>query len=157
MWRPDSEGYSVTETRRASKTEASVRAHLRRHLEAHLKELGYSAVRTRRSSGLVPEIARLSPTRGRIVYGETVLSSDMDQPVCHQRLLFFSQRRTRHRSSILFFIGVPEGDVPQLNALLEELAIRGGTRGGHVHIVPISVAEAEEPKRPKRRVASKSS
>ncbi|NJN50800.1 MAG: MFS transporter [Gammaproteobacteria bacterium] len=47
----------------------------------------------------------MNPVRGRIVYGETILGSDLTRQTCHERLLSFSQRRTRHRSSILFFIG----------------------------------------------------
>ena len=122
--------------------EASSRAHLRRQLEAHLTELGYSCVRTKRAGSPVPEIVRISPVRGRIAYGETVLHSDLAQRSCHERLLFFSQRRTRHRSSILFFIGVAEADEPELEALLAKLDIRSGTRGGHVHVVPIAAAAA---------------
>ena len=90
----------------------------------------------------VPEIVRVSPVRGRIAYGETVLRGDLRRRSCHERLLFFSQRRTRHRSSILFFIGVAEEDEPELEALLEQLDIRSGTRGGHVHVVPIAAATA---------------
>jgi len=113
------------------------RLHLRRQLEAHLATLGYSGVRTKRAGVQVPEIIRVSPVRGRIVYGQTVVRGDLRRRSCHERLLFFSQRRTRHRSSILFFIGVAAGDEPALEALLQELGIRSGTRGGHVHVVPI--------------------
>src|SRR5215468_6099848 len=94
------------------------RAWLRRQLEAHLTSLGYSCARTKRAGSPVSEIVRVSPVRGRIVYGETVLHEDLQRPGCHERLLFFSQRRTRHRSSILFFIGVAEADEPELAALL---------------------------------------
>ena len=118
------------------------RARLRRQLEAHLTALGYSCVRTKRAGSPVPEIVRVSPVRGRIAYGETVLHDDLQQRSCHERLLFFSQRRTRHRSSILFFIGVAEADEPELEALLQRLDIRSGTRGGHVHVVPIAVSAA---------------
>ena len=119
-----------------------VRARLRRQLEAHLTALGYSCVRTKRAGSPVPEIVRVSPVRGRIAYGETVLHDDLEQRSCHERLLFFSQRRTRHRSSILFFIGVAEADEPELQALLEQLEIRNGMRGGHVHVIPIPAPAA---------------
>ena len=121
-------------------SDSPARIHLRRQLEAHLTELGYSCVRMKRAALPVPEIVRVSPVRGRIAYGETVLRSDLRRRSCHERLLFFSQRRTRHRSSILFFIGVAEADEPELEALLEQLDIRSGTRGGHVHVVPIAVS-----------------
>lgn len=137
-------------------SEATARLHLRRQLEAHLSALGYSCVRTRNTRTPVPEIVRVSPVRGRIAYGETVLRGDLRRSTCHARLVSFSQRRTRQRSSILFFIGVALVDQPALEALLEELDIRSDTRGGHVHIVPI-----EAPRRrpasieaPRRRTAS---
>jgi hypothetical protein len=128
----------------------SERLYLRRQLEARLTELGYSCVRTKRPGLPVPEIVRVSPVRGRIAYGETVLRGDLRRRSCHERLLFFSQRRTRHRSSILFFIGVAEEDEPELEALLEQLDIRSGTRGGHVHVVPIAAAIA-----PRRRATAR--
>lgn len=115
------------------------RARLRRHLEAHLTELGYSSVRAKRNGSPVPEIVRVSPVRGRIAYGETVLHDDLERPSCHERLLSFSQRRTRHRSSILFFIGVSEADEAELEALLQRLDIRSSSRGGHVHLVPLAL------------------
>jgi hypothetical protein len=118
--------------------ETSLRTHLRRQLEAHLTQLGYSSVRGKQSGALVPEISRVNPVRGRIAYGETVLRDDLQRPRCHERLLSFSQRRTRHRSSILFFIGVAAVDEALLHALLEDLGICGGVRGGHVHVVPIA-------------------
>jgi hypothetical protein len=116
----------------------SVRVHLRRELEAHLTQLGYSGVRGDLPGVAVPEIVRINPVRGRIAYGETVLHGDLRRRSCHERLVCFSQRRTRHRSTILFFIGVAEADRQALEALLVELAIRNGTRGGHVHVVPIT-------------------
>lgn len=120
--------------------ESPIRSHLRRELEAHVSELGYSCVRAAppAAGALEPEIVRMSPVRGHIVYGETVLRSDFRRKRCHERLLFFSQRRTRRRSSILFFIGVPAADQEGLEALLAELDIRSGIRGGHVHVVPIA-------------------
>ena len=124
--------------------------HLRRQLEAHLTELGYSCVRMKRAGSPVPEIVRVSPVRGRIAYGETVLRGDLRLRSCHERLLFFSQRRTRHRSSILFFIGVAEADEPDLEALLQQLDIRSGTRGGHVHVVPIAMSAATRRRTPPR-------
>ncbi len=133
-------------------SESLARIHLRRQLEAHLTELGYSCVRMKRASLPVPEIVRVSPIRGRIAYGETVLHGDLRRPSCHERLRFFSQRRTRHRSSILFFIGVAAADEPELAALLQQLDIRTGTRGGHVHVVPIAPSTATG-RRPAARVA----
>jgi len=126
------------------------RRHLRRELEAHLIQLGYSSVRARRTGTPAPEIVRVSPVRGRLVYGETVLHSDLSRRRCHERLLRFAQRRTRHRSTILFFIGVAEADRPEIEALLEQLEIRSATRGGHVHVVAIA-----EPKPVRRRPAAK--
>ncbi len=111
--------------------------------------LGYSSVRSKRTGVPIPEIVRLSPVRGRIAYGETVLRSDLQRRRCHDRLLFFSQRRTRHRSSILFFIGIAETDEADLEALLQDLDIRSRTRGGHVHVVPIAVGAADR-RRPAR-------
>ncbi len=121
--------------------DSPARAHLRRELNAHLTQLGYSSPRTRRTGTPVPEIVRVNPVRGRTAYGETVLHSDLRCQRCHERLLCFSQRRTRHRSSILFFIGIAEADQRELEALLERLAIRSATRGGHVHVVPIAAPE----------------
>jgi len=103
-----------------------------------LTQLGYSTVRVRATPPPVPEIVRVSPIRGRIAYGETVLHNDLQLRRCHERLRAFSQRRTRHHSTILFFIGVAEADEVELLALLETLEIRTGTRGGHVHVVPIA-------------------
>ena len=104
----------------------------------------------KRPGSPVPEVVRVSPVRGRIVYGETVLRADLRRRECHERLLFFSQRRTRHRSSILLFIGVAEADAQELDALLEQLDIRSNTRGGHVHIVPVPTNNA-----PKRRAPAR--
>ena len=131
------------------------RLHLRRELEAHLTELGYSSVRVMGDEPPVPEIVRISPVRGRIAYGETVLHADLDRKACHERLLFFSRRRTRHRSSILFFIGVGEADQHKLETLLARLEIRSGARGGHVHVVPIAAParRSARPPAPTRRGA----
>jgi len=130
------------------------RASLRRQLEAYITELGYSSVRVMGATPLKPEIARVSPVRGRIAYGETVLHSDLRRKQCHERLIFFSQRRTRQRSSILFFIGVAAADQQELEALLAKLDIQSATRGGHVHVVPIvapeSVAHVRTPREPTR-------
>lgn len=127
--------------------ESTARAYLRRQLTAHLNELGYSSSRPRRSLPSVPEIVRVNPVRGRIAYGETVLRSDLELTRCHERLLDFSQRRTRRRSSILLFLGVAAADEEALHALLRELEICNGTRGGHVHVVAIP----EAPQRTRRR------
>lgn len=134
-------------------SKSPTRLHLRRELEAHLTELGYSSVRKANGGNPAPEIVRVNPVRGRIVYGETVLHGDLQRKTCHERLLFFSQRRTRHRSSILFFIGVAAEDEPALSALLEELDIRNATRGGHVHVVPVDApaASGQRAKAAKRR------
>ncbi|MBI3786129.1 MAG: hypothetical protein HY270_22305 [Deltaproteobacteria bacterium] len=126
-----------------SMEESATRSHLRRGLEAHLAELGYSGVRARTSATPAPEVVRVNPVRGRIVYGETVLRSDLRSRRCRERLVSFSQRRTRHRSSILFFIAVSEEDRPALEALLEELDIRSAVRGGHVHVVSVVAPEAK--------------
>ena len=127
--------------------ESPARTRLRRQLEAHLTALGYSGVWTKRAGTPMPEIVRISPIRGRIVYGETVLHEDLKRPSCHERLLFFSRRRTRQRSSIMFFIAVAEADEPELAALLLRLDIRSNIRGGHVHVVPVSMpAETRAPK-----------
>jgi hypothetical protein len=127
------------------------REHLRRGLEAHLTELGYSGVRVRRGANPEPEILRISPTRGRLAYAETVLRRDLSSRRCHERLVHFSQRRTRRRSSILFFIGVAEADVEELISLLERLAIRSAVRGGHVHVVPIAPPARRSTAKPKTR------
>jgi hypothetical protein len=86
----------------------------------------------------------MSPVRGRLAYGETVLHSDLRSRRCHERLLFFSQRRTRRRSSILFFIAVAEKDQADLEALLEQLGIRNATRGGHVHVLPVAASSPQQ-------------
>ena len=114
------------------------RQFLRRQVEAHLKALGYSRLRNRRSKLPAPEFVGFSPVRGSLVYCETVMHDDLSSATCHERLVTFSQRRTRRRSSILFFIGVADADQEELTALLEQLDIRTGTRGGHVHVVPIA-------------------
>jgi hypothetical protein len=132
--------------------DSAARIHLRNELAAHVAKLGYSAVRPTGAEAIKPEIVRMSPIRGRIVYGETVLRSDLRSKRCHDRLRFFSQRRTRHRSSILFFIGVAVDDQRDVEALLAELDIRSGIRGGHVHVVPIAapVATTRSARRPLR-------
>lgn len=122
-------------------SDSPARAYLRRELGAHLTQLGYSCVRMNRAASPVPEMVRVSPVRGRIAYGETVLHADLRRRRCHERLLSFSQRRTRRRSSILFFIGVAVADQPGLETLLQQLDIRNSTRGGHVHVVPIAAPE----------------
>jgi hypothetical protein len=114
------------------------RAQLRRELEAHLTRLGYSVPRVKPAGPLAAEVARVHPVRSRIAYGATVLRSDLKRPNCHKHLIFFSQRRTRRRSSIPFFIAVAEADRVDLESLLEELGVRDGVRGGHVQIVSVS-------------------
>lgn len=142
----------VSVTSRAALPESTPRAYLRRQLEAHLIDLGYSSVREKRTGEPAPEITRINPLRGRLVYGETVLRGDLQQRRCHDRLLSFSQRRTRHRSSILLFIGVAADDEAALLDLLKTLGICGGLRGGHVHVLPIATA-APPSRRPRPRAA----
>jgi hypothetical protein len=108
-------------------------------------------VRTWTAGSAAPEIIRVNPVGGRLAYGETVLRRDLRSRRCHERLRDFSQRRTRQRSSILFFIGVSEADQEELEELLEELAIRGTVRGGHVHVVPITPPAAAAARRGSRR------
>jgi hypothetical protein len=122
-------------------TDSALRIHLRRELNAHLARLGYTDSRPLNRGPIIPEIVRMNPVRGRIVYGETILGSDLGHRTCHERLLSFSQRRTRHRSSILFFIGVVETHQAELETLLEELEIRSAVGGGHVHVVPIAAPQ----------------
>ncbi len=131
--------------------DSAQRIHLRQELEAHITQLGYSCVHMAGNEIPVPEIVRISPIRRRIAYGETVLRADLGRKRCHERLRFFSQRRTRHRSSILFFIGVSMRDQQDLEDLLKRLDIRSGIRGGHVHIVPIAAAKS-----PQRRTVARS-
>jgi hypothetical protein len=122
-----------------SQTETAARLHLRRELEAHLDSFGYTVNRhVTRVGAPVAEVARLSPVRGRLVYGETVLRSDLRKRRCHDRLRFFAQRRTRRRSQILFFIAVEEDCRVELETLLVELGIRNALRGGNVHVLPVS-------------------
>ena len=131
--------------------DTAVRLHLRRQLTLHVSELGYTlALET--PGPEEPEVLRMSPVRRRIAYGETVLHSDLNKKRCHDRLRLFSQRRTRRRGSILFFIGIAAEDQPELETLLAELEIRSGIRGGHVHVVPIA-----KPETAARRASSKSS
>src|SRR5215468_5716190 len=130
----------------ASETEATTRQALRRELEAHLDGLGYTFVRhIHRVGAPEAEIARLSPVRGRLVYGETVVRADLRRRRCHDRLRFFAQRRTRRRSQILFFVAVEEQYRNELEALFIELGIRGAVRGGNVHVVGVNI-----PARPRR-------
>lgn len=131
-------------------TDSTVRLHLRRQLNAHLAGLGYTSSRRARDTG-DPEIVRMNPVRGRIAYGETVLRSDLGRRDCHERLLSFSHRRTRHRSSILFFIGVVDADQSDVESLLEELEIHSATGGGHVHVVPIAVPQKNKPRQKVRQ------
>jgi hypothetical protein len=124
-------------------SDSAIRLHLRRELEAHLNELGYTFARDiNRVGAPVAEIARVSPVRGRLVYGETVVKADLRDRRCHQRLLFFSQRRTRRRSQILFFIGVEEAQRDALEALLVRLGIRGAVRGGNVQVIAFAPPRA---------------
>jgi len=122
------------------------RRNLLRQLDAYLSELGYSTRRPKRVGVITPEIVRVSPTRGRIVYGEVVTREDMAKSSCHERLVSFSQRRTRRRATILLFLATPSEDQGELEELLKRLDIRSNTRGGHVHVVPMADA-------PQRRAA----
>jgi hypothetical protein len=127
--------------------DSATRAQLRRALDAHLASLGYTCARAKRPGLLMPELVRMSPVRGRMVYGETVVHGDLRSRRCHERLRVFSERRTRRRSSIVFFVGVAEGDQAALETLLQRLDIRTHMRGGHVYVVPLAL-----PRTPRRRV-----
>ena len=131
--------------------ESADRLHLRHQLTLHVSELGYS-LSLETPGPEEPEILRMSPVRRRVAYGETVLKGDLKKKRCHDRLRLFSQRRTRRRGSILFFIGVAVDDQLELETLLAELEIRSGIRGGHVHVVPIA-----KPETAARRASSKRS
>jgi len=124
-------------------TDAGLRAHVHRRLSAHLSALGYTNPRDSEGSEGCPEMVRMNPVRGRLAYGETVLGSDLAEPTCHRRLMSFSQRRTRRRSSILFFIGVEEARRADLERLLTRLGIRSAVGGGHVHIVSVAAPECD--------------
>jgi hypothetical protein len=131
-------------------SDAPARAYLRRQLEAHITELGYSC-KCDRAGEDEPEVARMNPLRRRLAYGETVLHSDLRSKRCHERLILISQRRTRRRSSILFFIAVAARDKPALDALLTRLEVQNGIRGGHVHVVPIAPPAAPATRAPATR------
>jgi len=136
-----------------SDAEAATRKLLRRELEAHLDGLGYTSVRhIHRVGAPEAEIARLSPVRGRLVYGETVVRADLRRRRCHDRLRFFAHRRTRRRSQILFFVAVEEQCRDELEALFIELGIRGAVRGGNVHVLPVIVPPRSR-RRPQERLA----
>ena len=136
----------------SSQTEVAVRSHLRRELETHLDGLGYTFVRRMHRAGEpVAEIARVSPVRGRLVYGETVVRSDLRRRQCHERLQHFSHRRTRRRTAILLFIAVAEDCREDLEAVLVEIGIRGALRGGNVHVVSV----ASPPKKRTPRAATR--
>jgi len=120
--------------------DSALRLHLRRQLTQHVSDLGYS-LSLEAPGPDEPEILRMSPVRRRVAYGETVLRTDLKKKRCHDRLRLFSQRRTRRRGSILFFIGVAVDDQRELETLLADLEIRSGIRGGHVHVVPITLPE----------------
>ncbi len=121
--------------------EAVLRKHLRNHLGAHMASLGYKTTRSATDTVTTPEIVRRNPVRGRIAYGETLLSSDFVSRECHERLQLFSKRRTRRRSSILFFIAVGEKHRDEVESLLGKLGIVSASKGGHVHVVLIPAAK----------------
>ncbi len=122
----------------SGKRDSALRDHVRRALNDHMSSLGFTRPRLAESAGPAPEIVRRNPGRGRIAFGETVLRSDLQRATCHERLKTFSQRRTRSRSTILFFIGIIEDEREEVEGLLEKLGIRSSTGGGHVLIVPIA-------------------
>lgn len=132
---------------KSQSTNKALRTHLRRRLNDHMSSLGYTNPRELGISGQTPEIVRRNPARGRIAFGETVMLNDLASPSCHDRLKSFSQRRTRSRSTILFFIGVVETQRKELEGLLEELGIRSALGGGHVQIVPIAAPGAPDESR----------
>jgi len=121
--------------------EGALRKHLLSELNAHMASLGYKTPRAVSGTIATPEIVRRNAVRGRLAYGETILSSDLDRSGCHVRLMDFSRRRTRRRSSILFFIGVKDTQRDELESLLGELGIVSAAKGGHVHVVPIPTPE----------------
>jgi hypothetical protein len=131
------------------------RARLRLELEAHLSRLGYSVPREKTIGTYTAEIVRVHPVRSRIAYGATVLRADLKRPNCHRQLVFFSQRRTRRRSSIPFFIAVSEKDRAELEGLLERLGVRDGVRGGHVQIVSVAAGAAKPAKAEKAPAVEK--
>jgi len=128
---------------------SATRSQLLRVLEAHLNGLGYCFPRPVDDSRSALQIVRFSTVRGRIAYGAAVVRRDLSSPKCQELLVSLSQRRTRQRSSILFFIGVAEKDQAELESLLERLQIRSDIRGGHVHVVPIA-----NPEKTRRRAAA---
>jgi len=104
-----------------------------------LDSFGYTMARhVNRVGAPLAEIARISPVRGRLVYGETVLRPDLRRKRCDDRLRFFAQRGTRRRSQILFFIAVEEVCRNELEALLVDLGIRNALRGGNVHVLAVA-------------------
>ncbi len=117
--------------------EAALREHLRSQLDAHMVGLGYKAPRAVADASKAPEIVRRNAARGKIAYGETVLVADLQDEACRDRLVAFSKRRTRRRSSILFFVGVVEAEAEQVEKVLVEIGIHGASGGGHVQIVPL--------------------
>jgi hypothetical protein len=130
-----------------SMPDSALRAYLRRGLNAHMSALGYQNPRSAGAAD-TPEIVRRNAVRGRIAYGETVLHEDMGSQSCHERLMSFSKRRTRRRSTILFFIGVVETQQSELEGLLEKLGIHSAAGGGHVHVVPIAAPNGTDPSPP---------
>jgi hypothetical protein len=121
--------------------ESELRSHLRRKLNAHMSELGYKTPRVVKGVSVAPEIVRRNAARGRIAYGETVLRSDLKRRSCRERLVTFSKRRTRRRSTILFFIGVAESQQEEVEHVLEELGIVSSLSGGHVQVVSIPLPD----------------
>lgn len=120
------------------KRDSALRTHVRRALNDHMSSLGFTTPRPAEKGATVPEIVRRNPGRGRIAFGETFLRGDLQRESCHQRLKTFAQRRTRSRSTILFFIGIVEDEREEVEGLLEKLGIRSSTGGGHVLLVPIA-------------------
>ncbi|MGD9763517.1 MAG: hypothetical protein AB7V27_07380 [Candidatus Binatia bacterium] len=122
-------------------SQTQVRFQLRRGLKAHLDALGYTADRVMTRVGAPPaEIARISPVRGRLVYGQTILATDLTNPRCHERLTYFAHRRTKRRSQIMLFIAVEETHQAALEQLLVDLGIRSAVRGGHVQVIAFASA-----------------
>jgi len=119
------------------RTTAQRRSVLRRHLTAHLNELGYTTPAPEAVGRLKPEVRRRNPYRGSLVYGATLLPSDLDDPEQHERLVFFANRRTKKRASIQLYIATEASERERVEALLERLGIRTQAQGGNVQLTVV--------------------
>lgn len=135
---------ATTEKQRPTRANASTkrtmaqrRSVLRRHLTAHLNELGYTTPAPEAVGRLKPEVRRRNPYRGSLVYGATLLHSDLDDPEQHERLVFFANRRTKKRASIQLYIAIEASERERVEALLERLGIRTQAQGGNVQLTVV--------------------